>query len=220
MNRPHWRLKTLFNLARRRSRSSRRLEIGPGPHRVPGFQTFDAIGGPGVDYVGNAADRLPFREGTFELIYASHVLEHVPWFMTEAAVREWVRVLEVGGELEIWVPNGLLVCKTLVDFECEGINAIDRDGWYRFNPDRDPCVWASGRLFTYGSGIGDGDPGHPNWHRAIFTPRYLRQVMVRSGLEGVVEMDRSEVRGYDHGWINLGMKGRKSELSEPGGPCG
>ena len=31
-----------------------------------------------------------------------------------------------------------------------------------------------------------------------------------AGLTEVREMDRSQVRGYDHGWINLGMRGIKS----------
>jgi hypothetical protein len=30
-----------------------------------------------------------------------------------------------------------------------------------------------------------------------------------AGLKDVRLMDRSEVRGYDHGWINLGVKGTK-----------
>jgi hypothetical protein len=81
------------------------------------------------------------------------------------------------------------------------------DGWYRYNAERDPCKWASGRIFTYGDG--SGSPRSANWHRALFTPRYLRSLFERAGLSDVREMDSSEVRGEDHGWISLGVRGVK-----------
>jgi len=56
---------------------------------------------------------------------------------------------------------------------------------------------------------GSGNINDPNWHRALFSPRYLQTTLQQAGLIDVVPMDRSEVRGYDHGWINLGMKGFK-----------
>lgn len=185
----------------------RYLEIGSGNARLPGFETLDIVGEPNVDYVWDAAKPLPFKDNTFDLIYASHVLEHIPWYKTEEVLRGWVRVLKPRGELEVWVPDGLKICKTLLDAELEGGSFIDKDGWYKFNPRKDPYVWAAGRIY-YGDGTGTID--HPNWHRAIFTPRYLRDLFERVGLVDVRELDRSEVRGYDHGWINLGMKGRKS----------
>lgn len=94
-----------------------------------------------------------------------------------------------------------------MDAELRGEDYTHLDGWYRFNEEKDPCKWASGRLFTYGDGTGTAD--HPNWHRALFTPRYLRLVLQRAGFRRIRQMDRSEVRPHDHGWINLGMTGQK-----------
>lgn len=48
---------------------------------------------------------LPFRDNSFSTVYASHVLEHFCARETEGIVREWVRVLRPGGELQIFVPN-------------------------------------------------------------------------------------------------------------------
>ena len=199
--------KNQINLRRNAKKSHRYLEIGCGGSRLPEFETLDIVGGPNVDYVYDAAKPLPFKDNTFDLIYASHVLEHIPWYKTEEVLREWVRILKAGGQLEVWVPDGLKICQTLLKAELEGINEIEKDGWYKFNPRKDPCVWTSSRIFTYGDGT--GNPNHPNWHRAMFTPRYLKELFERVGLKDIREMDRSEVRGYDHGWINLGVKGTK-----------
>src|SRR5207247_8339618 len=80
--------------------------------------------------------------------------------------------------------------------------------WYFSNPEHEPCKWAAGRLYTYGDGT--GRPDHPNWHRSLFTPRYLKQLCEQAGLMEVRQMTRSEVRGADHGWINLGFRGIKA----------
>jgi len=199
--------KTQKNLRTNRTKRHRALEIGPGKNRIPGFETLNIVNGRQVDYVCDASKRLPFPDNTFELIYASHILEHVPWYQTEAALREWVRVLKKDGVLEVWVPDGLKICQAFVDAELHDNNYIELDGWYRFNPEKDPCKWAAGRLFTYGDGT--GNTSHPNWHRAVFSTRYLELLFMKAGLTQIRVMDSNEVRSVDHGWINLGIKGTK-----------
>lgn len=200
-------LSTRVNLWKNRSKSERMLEIGSGTQPIPGFETLNIVGGKKVDYVWDAAMKLPFQDNTFDLIYASHILEHIPWYQTEAVLSEWVRILEPCGRLEIWVPDGLKICKALVDYELNGENYIEKDGWYLYNPERDPYKWAAGRLFTYGDGT--GGVRSPNWHRSIFTERYLIVLFEKVGLKNIRKLSNTEVRGYDHGWINLGMTGTK-----------
>jgi SAM-dependent methyltransferase len=202
-----YRLRTLWNLRRNRLREHRWLEIGPGPTRLEGFETLSIQFIPHVDYVCNAAKTLPFTNEVFELIYASHVLEHIPWYQTSAALSEWVRILKRGGRLEIWVPDGLKICRALIDYEMNGVNRSEEDGWYKFNEEKDPYKWIAGRIFSYGDG--KGDPCSPNWHRALVTPVYLYQCLSKAGLTNVCRMERSEVRGRNHGWVNLGMTGTK-----------
>jgi len=193
---------------RRNSRKAQRhLEIGPGAKRIAGFETFNVIGGRHVDYVGNARDQLPFADNTFDLLYASHVLEHIAWYRSEETLREWARVLKPGGVLEIWVPDGLRIAEAFVAAERSGSRDLEQDGWWRFNQDRDPCRWMAGRMFSYGDGT--GDTSHFNWHVALFSERYLGNLMRHVGLTDVRRMGRDEVRGFDHGWINLGVAGRK-----------
>jgi SAM-dependent methyltransferase len=200
-------LQTPALLLARGARRHRKLEIGPGPQRIDGFESLNVVGGANVDYVWNAARRLPFRSNTFEVIYASHILEHIPWYKTEKVLVEWVRVLAPGGRLEIWVPDGLKICKAFVEAEEHGSTDYQKDGWYRFNEARDPCRWASGRIFSYGDGV--GTLGHPNWHLAVFSFRYIEQALKAAGCRQVEPLTPSQVRGHDHGWINLGIVGIK-----------
>lgn len=186
----------------------RQLEIGPGKTRLPGFETLDVVPGRQVDHVADAR-RLPFPPATFDLVYASHVIEHVPWYETDDLVREWARVLKPGGALEVWTVNALFVAEALVHFEKTGAwtgphlgPGSWKDAWIQ----GDPVKWCNGRLFCYAK---SGKAADPFWHHALFTPRSLRAAFVRAGLTLVRAMDRSEVRGKDHGVINLGMRGEK-----------
>ena len=108
-------LLTPINLVLNRRKALRRLEIGPGALRIRGFETLNIRAAANVDYVVDATARLPFADGTFHLIYASHVLEHVPWYQLEATLAEWVRILRPGGRLEVWVPNGLRIAQAEID---------------------------------------------------------------------------------------------------------
>lgn len=199
--------KTRKNLNRNRKKTQRLLEVGPGLHRIPGFETCNLIDSGNADYIVDILKSGIFKDNEFDLIYASHIIEHIPWYQTEKLFAEFLRILKPNGVLEIWVPDGLKICKAFVDAEIHGTIDFHGDGWFKFNEKKDPCLWAAGRIFTYGDG--NGTTNHPNWHRAIFSERYLKEIFVNSGFRNVQKMAKNEVRGADHGWINLGIKAQK-----------
>ncbi len=196
-----------LNRARNARRQARRLEIGPGDRPVEGFEAINIVWSPGVDYVHDIQRGLPFADATFETLYASHVLEHVPWYRVPEVLTEWHRVLRPGGRVEIWVPNGLEIARAFVRAEDGETHEIAEDGWWRFNPAQDPAAWACGRTFSYGDGR--GTPGHFNWHLGLFSERYLKTLLAGAGFVDCQRLPRSAVRGYDHGWINLGVAGTR-----------
>ena len=48
-----------------------------------------------------------------EEVYASHVLEHIPWPYALNAIAEWARVLKVGGTIKLSVPDMRLLGEML-----------------------------------------------------------------------------------------------------------
>jgi predicted SAM-dependent methyltransferase len=85
--------------------SARRLHIG-GKVVKEGWEILDAIPNPWVDHVGDAADLSRFADGTFEAVYASHVIEHFDYNRKLAeTLREWRRVLKPDGLLYLSAPD-------------------------------------------------------------------------------------------------------------------
>jgi predicted SAM-dependent methyltransferase len=49
--------------------------------------------------------KIPVPDQTFDIVYSSHTLEHFSYAHVQTVLKEWVRILKVGGELRIVVPN-------------------------------------------------------------------------------------------------------------------
>lgn len=202
-------IKTRYNETKNQKKAERFLEIGPGLNRIPNFETLNIIDGKNVDYIMDISAPMHFRDNSFDLIYASHVIEHVPWFLQKNLFLELYRILKPEGKLEIWVPNFSKIIKIMNDFEQYGENNTKLDGWYRFNDEKDVCMWANGRIFTYGDG--SVNPKSFNWHRCVYSESFLKKLFKDAGFIDISQMHNNEVRGYDHGWISLGIKGVKKQ---------
>lgn len=172
----------------------RSLEIGPGSNPVDrNWDLLDAKPRAGVTIAARWGDQeLPIADNTYDLVYASHVLEHVAWFKTAAALREACRILKPGGVLEVWVPDFSRIVDSYRAGRCG-------DDWRRHNPYGDPWRWLNGRVFAYGP--------EPNWHKAVFDVQSLSDRLKEAGFVQIQKLVRP--RGYDHGPINLGMRGVK-----------
>ena len=80
-----------------------RLNIGSDITQIAGFLSVDFNPKVNPDVLAEA-DKLPmFDDDSVDEIYASHVLEHLPY--ESKALEEWLRVLKPGGMLTVAVPN-------------------------------------------------------------------------------------------------------------------
>lgn len=173
------------------------LEIGPGLQQLQGpWTTLDCQPRPGVvDTVCQwGEDPLPFASDLFDLVYASHVLEHVPWYRTVDALREAHRVLRLGGVIEIHVPNFDILIQAVTERR-----ALDDHAEGKHNQELHWMHWVAERLFHCGD--------ETQWHRACFNSDHLRWCLTRAGFLDIHALD--DERGHSHGIVNLGMSGVK-----------
>ena len=181
------------------------LEIGPGSHPASSLDdgySWMTIEHPGrISHGANGyfaewgSEMLPISSDSVDLFYASHVLEHVPWNKTAAALSEAFRVLKPGGTIELWVPNFRYLVECYLKRQCG-------DDWRCDNPNNDPMFWLNGRLFTYGP--------EPNFHKACFDADSLKHQLEAAGFHRVKRIDGIETeRGHKHGPISLGVRAFK-----------
>lgn len=126
---------------------------------------------------------LPCPNETFDILHSSHTLEHFGWTGVDKVIKEWTRVLKVGGELRIVVPNLRDVAKRLLDD-----TLIPTDLWILY-----------------------GEQDYPkNFHAMGFTPNMLRDLIASTGCYDNIQVREGAV-GEQQGqnsW-NLQLKATK-----------
>jgi predicted SAM-dependent methyltransferase len=86
--------------------SGKGLEIGGTGYLNGVVPILDTATNIDIDYLGYDGKTLPFPNESQDYIYSSHCLEHISDY--NQALREWMRVLKVGGHMVISVPHQFL----------------------------------------------------------------------------------------------------------------
>lgn len=81
------------------------LNLGCGLDSSAEFINVDALPFPNIHYVQNIYDLSMFTDNSVDLVYASHVMEHIPRNKFKTTLTEWRRVLKIDGVLRLSVPN-------------------------------------------------------------------------------------------------------------------
>lgn len=79
------------------------LDIGYRGSESDALPIVDQAIGVDIDYPGYDGIRLPFDDGSQDAVFTSHCLEHIEDYPT--VLRDWYRVLKIGGFLIIVVPH-------------------------------------------------------------------------------------------------------------------
>ena len=171
----------------------RYLHLGCGGVVLPKpFENLDARLLAGIDHQCTADDLSKFEEATFDLVYASHILEHFTRDKTVDVVKEWVRVLKKDGILRVSVPS----LKSMIEIYQKTHNIDDVIG---------PM---------YG-----GQTYEQNFHYCIFDKASLKLLMEKCGLVAVHPWLYTRTEHSDY-WdfsqaltqgilISLNLEGRK-----------
>jgi predicted SAM-dependent methyltransferase len=91
-----------------------KLYIGSRDYKPEGYLTVDIDPGNRPDIVADATNLTTIASNSVDEVIASHVLEHIPYPRSFAALGEWARVLKVGGVLKVAVPDLKLLCSMVM----------------------------------------------------------------------------------------------------------
>lgn len=140
----------------------RRLHIG-GREHTDGWEMMNVRDIPGTDHVGNANDLTRFADNSFDVVYSSHVLEHMDYQgELQSALQQWLRVLKPGGAVEICVPNLESLSRLILN--------SDLSAEQHFHVMR----------------IIFGGHMHPHdYHQVGFTPTIIRDVLLSAGFVNI-----------------------------------
>jgi ubiquinone/menaquinone biosynthesis C-methylase UbiE len=90
-----------------------KLDLGAGAEKNPGFTS--------VDLYDESADvradicELPFENNSVDEIYALQVIEHIPYWKSQAMLGEMYRVLKPGATARIETPDIDIVCRKILE---------------------------------------------------------------------------------------------------------
>ena len=91
-----------------------RLHVG-GSEPKEGWKILNIQPGKAVDYVGDIQDLSQFANESWDEIYGSHVLEHVPQARVLPTLQGFHRILKASGRLMISVPDLDILCRLFID---------------------------------------------------------------------------------------------------------
>jgi predicted SAM-dependent methyltransferase len=165
----------------------RRLHIG-GKLRKAGWEVLNALPGPNVDHLGNANDLTRFADNSFDLVYASHVVEHFDYRdELHRTLSEWMRVLKPGGAVQISVPDLAVLAGLMLDKQLAMID--------RFNVMR---MIFGGHVDAY------------DYHQVGLTDEILASFLVNAGF---VDVQRVERFGHFPDTSEMSFAGRRISLN-------
>lgn len=167
-----------------------RIHLGCGQIAAAGFINVDTRPGPHVHYVCDVTDLTVFADNQADLVYASHVLEHVPHPALRETLWQWRRVLRPGGVLRLSVPD---FDKIVAIYQ-----SCERD-------------MASVQAVLMG-----GQEERSNTHYTAFNRTYLEEKLREAGFEEVRPWRPEEVADHDfEDWASrpLERSGRRFDVS-------
>ncbi len=149
-----------------------KLHVGCGDVILPGWINVDLEDLPGIDLQDDIRELGKIKDETCDIIYASHVLEHVGRNEFEDVIKTWNKKLKVGGILRIAVP----------DFE----KVIE---WYK----------KTDNILDVTGLVSGGQKTKYDYHQMIFDKKFLSQVLKKCGFNNIHEWDwrKTEHSEYD-----------------------
>lgn len=154
----------------------RRVHLG-ATYQVDGFLNSQIFGDIPIDITR----RLPFPDESVDLIYSSHLVEHIHLSQFHSFLKECLRVLKKGGQNIIATPS----LKKYVDIlygENEGQKALLKDRYQKYFPEGfyTACQQVNLSMRCFG-------------HRFLYDFEYMSRIGPKLGYGSVCEIESADV---------------------------
>ena len=164
-------------MSRAGAAQGRRLHVGCGGVRLDGWINLDLEASGATDLVRDVRDGLPFDDGTLQVVFAEHFIEHLTRDEGAAFLSECHRVLGAGGVIRLSTPNLDWVWRT----------------HYAYPADDDTKRLGASHLNQAFHGWG---------HRFLYNDVVLADALAATGFEAIGffafgESDREDLRGLE-----------------------
>lgn len=137
---------------------------------------------------------LPVPDESFDVVHARHVLEHFGRAEAPTVLAEWLRILRVGGELRLSVPNTLQAMKEII--------AMEED-----------AAPGGGHVYPWWQLYGE-QKDQRDFHGNGFTPRRLRRLIELTGLCDPIDVQEGDDQP-GNGVLNLHVIATKARSRRP-----
>jgi len=161
----------------RAARGPQHLHLGCGAKYLPGFVNVDGNPLNRVDLWLDVRNGLPFRAGSVDSIYSTHVLEHFYGDELQRLLRECYRVLKAGGGMRLVVPS---LTNAVVAYSQK------RADWFSGFPRNFESLGGRFSNFVFCDGQ----------HRTAFDFGYMCEVLRKAGFPDVEESGEGKSRLY------------------------
>ena len=162
------------------SQPIKRLQLGAGSSRHPGWLNTDVEPGDGLAYL-DATKPFPFEDGSLDYIFSEHVIEHLTYDEGKFMIGETYRVLAPGGRMRVSTPD-LTQFLRLFDKE-PGDEAraylVGKMKWHKW-PDEpnQAAIILNLQMSSWG-------------HKFMYDVQTLGGVLTRAGFENVQEFEEN-----------------------------
>lgn len=159
-----------------------KLYVGSRNYKPDGYVTVDIDPANAPDIVADITDMAVVTDASCDEVVAGHVLEHIEWPDSFAAIAEFARVLKPGGVVKIAVPDMASLMRMLLSGES--------------------AFHAMGLVYGLGGRINTFER-----HRYGFTPGMLADILETLGF-GAFDWWNSNLADASNGWAPRGLEER------------
>jgi predicted SAM-dependent methyltransferase len=93
--------------------------------------------------------KIPLDSNSVDMIYSSHVLEHFTFSEIHGVLTEWLRVLKVGGEIMLRLPDITYACRSVLNNQYDAVAQAVLYGSQQYPLDFHKCGFTPGFLASF-----------------------------------------------------------------------